>query len=116
MNKFSHTERLENGAVLAQHSESLEDEGERIVITWWEMAHSPTPRQLNYFVFSLTMLESQKDDAAAKRTIDLLNRELRVSKISNTALIFPGHDQQSRLDESPEEFRVAIAQKSSALR
>jgi hypothetical protein len=75
-------ERLPNGCALIRYTQSAEDRGHRLLITYWSVAHIVPPSHARIANFSYTLLDRQRDDAEFQRELELLDREVRASIFS----------------------------------
>ena len=75
-------ERLPSGCALIRYTQSSVERGERLLITYWSVAHIVPPHHARIANFSYTLLERQRDDASFQRELELLDREVRASIFS----------------------------------
>jgi hypothetical protein len=75
-------ERLPNNCALIRYSQSSVDQGHRLLIIYWSVAHVLPPRHARIANFSYTLLERQRDNARFQQELELLDREVRASVFS----------------------------------
>jgi hypothetical protein len=69
-------ERLPNGCALVRYTERATENGERLFITFWSVAHVIPPRHARVATFSFTLLDRQRKDPRFQQQVELLDREI----------------------------------------
>ena len=70
-------ERLPDGRALVRYTERPTENGQRLFITFWSVAHVIPPRHARVATFSFTLLDRQRNDAGFQQQVELLDREIR---------------------------------------
>jgi hypothetical protein len=75
-------ERLPTGVALIHYTESTEESGQRLQMTFWIIANVIPPNHVRIATFTYTILDSQKSDLKFQRELELLDREIRAAVFS----------------------------------
>lgn len=69
--------KLNNGNAISHYFQPSEEDGQRLLIVYWEIANPLPPEHVRLAVFSYTILETQKDDPKLMKEIELLDNCIR---------------------------------------
>ena len=72
-------EELENGKAIMRYSESVEEDGDALLITYWILAIPMAPNHVRFADFSYTILESARSDPRVTKEKRILDSEFRTA-------------------------------------
>jgi hypothetical protein len=77
-------EMLSEGRALTTSEETSAEEGQPLVLHFWELAHTVPPDHGRIALFSFTIRADQTADPAVKRDLAMLNTEIRNARFAST--------------------------------
>jgi hypothetical protein len=69
--------KLKNGDLLLSHSEATTEQGDRLRVIFWEVAHVFPPQHFQLAVFSLTVLEEDSPDGSLPLSCQWIEQEVQ---------------------------------------
>ena len=73
-------EELENGNSMTKYIQKMMEAGNALDVHFWTIGNVVSPRKARVATFSFTILESLSSDLEMKKTIELLEHEIRTCK------------------------------------
>ncbi len=80
---------LDNGNAVLEYRKTTTEDGDELVIYFWEVANFVPPNHFRLAIFSHTILVEEASDSAIRSEIDLLRSEITASIFSPTLGVLP---------------------------
>lgn len=82
-NKAERVDVRADGSAIVRYLKRVDEEGEPLLIIYWEIAQVVPPEHLRLVVFSLTVLESQEEDPEILKTMQLVDAEVSAAQLAS---------------------------------
>jgi len=89
--RLGEIEELPDSRFLLKYSISAKEDGEDLIIKYWEVARMVSPRDYNIAVFSFTVGVGEMELASVAREIALIEEEIKKVKFWIHADLYEGH-------------------------
>lgn len=74
--------KLHDGIAAIRYDETSEEQGDRLIIRYWQVAQFLPPKIFRHAIFSYTLLEAQPTQPTFAAELDLLEREIYAAEFA----------------------------------